>query len=615
MNDEYDPFKFEENELPLDIAVQTLLAEPIPEDAIERVKTNARRLANERSTLPTRMNLSAARGDRSSRGIVAVLTLVLGLLVAVMSLNVPHHSSGQFFAQVIERVNSISSLRCTMATTIGKQPEVDGKLFLKGNLLRIEQFGGNLIQVANFDQKQALFLDSQRKVSQTSEINAEMAKVFANPVDQLRRAKSIDAQPIGEEILKGNRTQLYRLSQVDLLGMKGNAEMLVWIDATTQLPARIVIRDTDPKSLMEVRFEEFAWNAPLDDGLFALKAPDGFQPGVIVTTPGRSQPTKSEVMAPEFANGLLHDRVPAEIVMNRPGTTITALMRDPESVEPQKRKPNEIGQWDLVSGKRLWSEAVAGANSLAGTADGRLLATVIGFEVQLRDAATGKVTEKWATDKPLSPLAFSPDGKFLAAGITEWGRYGGNGGAVSGGVQFWDTDRASLAKTITDDKPVTFIKYSIDGKQIVTSSNEGPIKLWDTASGQLIHVFNGYGVAAFTPDGECIACVTAKSPAAKNVGIVGLYSVTTGSLMKSFASEPGSSPSYLLGVIFSPDGKMLAATDWNGMVTLWNAQSGERKRTIREQAGVLSAAFTPDGASLATGSEDKTLRIAKLPTE
>ena len=66
---------------------------------------------------------------------------------------------------------------------------------------------------------------------------------------------------------------------------------------------------------------------------------------------------------------------------------------------------------------------------------------------------------------------------------------------------------------------------------------------------------------------------------------------------------------------FSPHGHLLAASDWNGP-TLWNVATGERKQTITDhRAGVSSAVVAPDGATLATGSEDKTLRLSKSPAE
>ena len=65
---------------------------------------------------------------------------------------------------------------------------------------------------------------------------------------------------------------------------------------------------------------------------------------------------------------------------------------------------------------------------------------------------------------------------------------------------------------------------------------------------------------------------------------------------------------------FSPDGRLLAASDWNGTVTLWDVATGERKQTIADHQGRCSIGrFLSRRRELATGSEDKTLRLRKLP--
>lgn len=622
MNDERYTPDFESGDSMLDEAVRAVLAQPVPEDAIQRVKSRARLLANPPTVAIPIDHATRSRRWKVSRVLVGGLTVAAAVLIALAGVTLLlDRTGGRAFARVIENVNATRTAHCKTAMRFGHKPEIGGQLYLEGSRLRLEQFDGMLIQVEDLDRKQALFLDVNRKVAQSVEIDARLAREFANPIDQLRRSNTKNAKQMGDEILRGRRTQVYRIHSVDLFGMKGDGEMMVWVDVESELPAKIVVRDPDPKAEMEMWFDEFVWNEPLDAQMFSLSIPDGFQKGNVVVVTPRPEPAQPGVTLPESPNSLAEgilssDRVPVRIVRDRPGTTITALMQDPESVQPLSRRANELRQLDVATGKLRWSETVAGASWVAGTTDGKLLATVIGYEVQLRDAASGKIARKWVTDKPLSPLAFSPDGKTLAAGIAEWGPFGGNGGKQSGGVQFWDVERASLLRTLSDDKPITFVTYSSNGKYLATSSNEGPVKLWDVATGELTRIFPGFFQADFSPDGKTIACQVATSFADKTIGRVDLYDLRDGSLVKSFTSDKGASASNLLCVKFSPDGHLLAASDWNGTVSLWNVATGQREKTIEAQkAGVHSIAFAPDGRTLATGSEDKRLRLWKLPAE
>jgi WD40 repeat protein len=71
----------------------------------------------------------------------------------------------------------------------------------------------------------------------------------------------------------------------------------------------------------------------------------------------------------------------------------------------------------------------------------------------------------------------------------------------------------------------------------------------------------------------------------------------------------------LLALAYSPDGKLLATGGNEGVVKVWDTNSGKQILALRGHTSrIWSASFSPKGSRLATGSEDGTLRIWNLET-
>jgi small GTP-binding protein len=64
------------------------------------------------------------------------------------------------------------------------------------------------------------------------------------------------------------------------------------------------------------------------------------------------------------------------------------------------------------------------------------------------------------------------------------------------------------------------------------------------------------------------------------------------------------------GVAWPPDGRMLASSSHDGMIMLWNAETGECLHTLKGHKGwVACIAFDPVGHMLASGGADRTVKL------
>jgi WD40 repeat protein len=127
------------------------------------------------------------------------------------------------------------------------------------------------------------------------------------------------------------------------------------------------------------------------------------------------------------------------------------------------------------------------------------------------------------------------------------------------------------------------IAFSHDRKILATGGGEGTIKLWEVDTGRLIRTLPGH------PSGEVNVefWVNTYDP------VVNFFSSMSGGLRLPHSLS------------FSPDGETLASGSNGGTIIIWDIATGERKQTFTTPSGVWLVAFSRDGRTLLSKSELK----------
>ncbi len=240
----------------------------------------------------------------------------------------------------------------------------------------------------------------------------------------------------------------------------------------------------------------------------------------------------------------------------------------------------EVELWDVANRRVLGPPLEADpepTGAAAFTADGsRLAYTGRDGQVQLWDPAPERALDRPFAGRLADRLAFSPDGKLLATAT--WDR-----------VKLWDNATGRLVQEV-EALAVTDVTFSPDASLLALGGWYGQVRLWDVATRRFLPHRLTFGDdlvrdVAFSADGRHVAGAGER---------VQIWDVATGEPV----GEPLGGLRLTTSVAFSPDGRMLAAADFEDVV-LWDLAK-QRGRTL--PTGAWSVAFSPDGELLATGS-------------
>ena len=261
-----------------------------------------------------------------------------------------------------------------------------------------------------------------------------------------------------------------------------------------------------------------------------------------------------------------------------------------------------VNLWATKPGSQLLGEGYDLFLSVAFDPHQRYLAAGGTRAVYLWDAATRQPVTQLDHQVRVGSLAFSADGKLLAAGE---GYTDGAVGGTSWPVVVWDVESRSKYQVFQGhSEPVTGVAFRGSSLQLASASRDKTVQLWNVTTGQVIRTFphpDQVWAVAFRPDGQVMATAGMDK-------VIRLWDPVSGASLGELRGHGRS----VRCLCWSPDGTRLASGDGNfphqGTVIVWDAVARQELRRLGTKY-VARLAFHPDGRRLAVCGAEQVVQV------
>ena len=229
----------------------------------------------------------------------------------------------------------------------------------------------------------------------------------------------------------------------------------------------------------------------------------------------------------------------------------------------------------------------------------------------------------------LRDLQFSPDGKTLATASeeTEVNNAGQKVGPEHGSTRIWDVANGREQKRFSVEAAhVQSLAFSPDGRLLAAGVTDGTIRFYTVAAGeeQMPRIgaptvpgeagpdkaprhLEVMGCLVFSPDGKILASAATEPGGRGDFSVVDIHLWDV--LQKRELRCIPANQQYAASLSFSPDGKTIASTGAESAVLFWDVASGrEAFPQPGHRSAIRALVISPADGTVFTGGSDGTIR-------
>lgn len=136
-----------------------------------------------------------------------------------------------------------------------------------------------------------------------------------------------------------------------------------------------------------------------------------------------------------------------------------------------------------------------------------------------------------------------------------------------------------------------------------SGSQQGVIKIWNTATGDFVRELPGHALGSWSLDFQESTAILASCGRDASVKLWDPY---TGDLLNTLLGHT----SWVLSVDFSPTEDLVASSGLDRTIRIWDSQTGSQVDLLTGHTNNIGfVKFSPDGDYLASGADDQTVRL------